>query len=116
MIEITNETAIESLRKIVSDGNENKKADCVYVVDGKPECIVAQALIDLGASVDLLLVLGTKAFYGESASEIQADCRAYGVEFIDESYQIFSAAQEEQDGYQTWGEALEVAEVVYADA
>ena len=125
MIEITAEQAIGALRKVV-EGNEGKIAECVYVdPDGEPACIVANALVKCGASMELLSDLDkyqSNAFYGiAGASNVPHILRKHGVSLDKAAYDIFSIAQRVQDGnassayaHRDWGYALAAAEDIYA--
>lgn len=130
MIEITAEQAIESLRTVVK-GNEDKVVGCVYVdLEGKPACIVANALVECGSPMQALYELDRvsgNAFYGSGDgdfTDVQVSdvLERHGVFMSEVAYRIFSIAQQIQDGDvwansdRRWGYALEQAEVVYADA
>lgn len=130
MIEITAEQAIESLRKVVK-GNEEKVVGCVYVdPEGKPACIVANALVDCGAPIQALYDLDRShgnAFYGSGDgdfTDVQVSdiLERHDVYMSEIAYRVFSTAQQIQDGDvwgdddRRWGRALAEAELVYANA
>jgi hypothetical protein len=88
--------AIEDL----GDGTEYQSARCDYVRDERPSCLVGRALHAYGVSIEQL-----KSIEGTSIG-------AFGQQFTPVSWLPHSvagllyAAQNAQDGGQTWGEAL----------
>jgi hypothetical protein len=115
MIEITNDVVRTGLQALVDAAGEDfvytQRPDtagtrCVYVHEGKPDCIVGQFLVGLGVSIERLESADAR-FGGVPAYELLDQLEQEGI--IEGSWQAHSAlnsAQAAQDDGHTWGEAL----------
>lgn len=76
-------------------------ASCAYLThDDKPSCIVGHVMHRLGVSHEVL------------RREEGSTCRVFGDELDRAAIEVLLAAQQMQDHYHTWGEALDVARQV----
>lgn len=122
MIEITPDSVIAGLKAIVEDAGEGfvyervvtdqNGPKCVYVLNEAPSCIVGQFLAKLGVPLERLAV-ADEANYGAGlpAHILLNNLREEGVVRITDysATAALSAAQESQDGGDTWGAALYAA-------
>lgn len=92
-------------------------ASCFYVFDGKPSCIVGQALADAGVDVAAI-------FAGRLANEQDictlADSKRYrnfhaAVELTPDAVSVFDIAQCRQDDGDRYGDVLKAAQAVKVD-
>ncbi len=122
MIEITPDSVIAGLKAVVEDAGESFVYDrvvldqngpkCVYVLNGAPSCIVGHFLAKLGVPLERLAEADDASFGAGLPAHVLIDnLRTEGVvNFTD--YRVMdalSAAQESQDGGDTWGTALYAA-------
>lgn len=93
--------AVALLREVVAEYGEefiydgSTAADCVYMRDGEPSCLVGHALYRAGERV-----------FEEGMCPSLA---ARTVNVTSSADAVFSAAQDRQDNGATWGEALAAA-------
>lgn len=116
MIEITNQTVREGLKALVDQAGEDfvysmKGADentdgrCVYVYEGKPDCIVGQFLANMGVPVERLAKADTNC--GIPADVLMLELGLEGViTFRDDSSYALTIAQRHQDMGKPWGLSL----------
>jgi len=83
------------------DSHRNSDQMCMYVYDGKPDCIAAQVFVRLGVSVSDL------AQYEGSAAYTVFE-RVFG-KYNGGGASVLTFAQSAQDGRATWGAARDVA-------
>lgn len=103
--------AMELLRK-VAEGKADfvyrpplpESSRCVYHFDGKPSCMVGQALALAGATPEFL-----EALDGNGGAPAR-DLDKYAPPITSEAALIFDAAQSKQDARYPWGVAIEYAE------
>lgn len=109
MIEISYDVALKALKDAVAE----KGADyvypvrddgdrCVYTVDGKPSCIVGNALVRIGVPVEKLP--REEDFQYRAAQQVKE--LGEGVRVADDAASLFDRAQQWQDGGITWGESV----------
>jgi len=118
MIQVTDNAVRTGLQTLVDAAGEDfvytQRPDtagtkCVYVHEGKPDCIVGQFLAGLGVSIERLERADAR-FGGVPAYELLDQLVHEGV--VEGSWWTFSAlnsAQSAQDDGNTWGEALRSA-------
>ena len=103
----------ELLKECVRIAKENpeRKADCVYVKEGEPCCLVGRALVSLGTSIHDLSAIDMGLIPGLSAwPENPDNFKAVGLDYCAEGEPFFEAVcalQEYQDQEHSWGDALE---------
>lgn len=111
---VTQEAAMDALRDAVAEKGaeyvypENEKIgiSCSYVWDGRPSCIVGNALHRLGVSLDIL-----GRFEMTTAASVLDSLRYRKILVVDtETRQAYDEAQTAQDDGRPWGEALAAAE------
>lgn len=118
VIEIDGAKALTLLREIVKDHEdfvyefpqpEDHEQVCVYQYEGKPSCLVGQALAKAGVTPKELAEMDIpKGPYSPvSINRVPLPER---VHLTEEGREIFSAAQTAQDMRQPWSEALWEAE------
>lgn len=93
---------------------------CSYVWEGKPDCMVAEALHQLGVPDETLgWVQNNVAEVNEVRDEYEGDGYiiqdAPGVDIKPEAVAVFTAGQQAQDLGQPWGTALSCAEAAVLD-
>lgn len=81
---------------------------CRYQYLGHPSCLIGHALFRAGATMTSLEMLDR---HGASARAIPD--RAYNLDVSEDASRVFQAAQNVQDGGDTWGAALENARRKY---
>lgn len=105
MEEVVSEKGADYVYKPVSLSDGSKS--CFYVRDGQPSCLVGHALVRAGWTIDEVHGLDGIGNDAPTASEIYLY-----KEFSNlprEVCETFDAAQHEQDGGNSWGDALERA-------
>jgi hypothetical protein len=88
---------------------QDEEGKCFYQIDGKPSCIVGQALSKLGADAELLRKLDEENKGGVSADAVFTH---FPQEFEDDDYKaklFMGQVQANQDNRAPWGEAIEEA-------
>ena len=80
---------------------------CLYVREGKPDCLIAQALF--AAGVPLSVIVRLDRCDSILSPQIHQRLANAGVQISDEAYSTFYAAQHAQDSENSWGEALRQA-------
>ena len=89
---------------------EDSEGRCVYVHQGKPDCIIGQFLAGKGVPVERLKQGDTTTFFGQSAFDLLDDLREEGVIAISwKGMNALQAAQSMQDRGRTWGDAATFA-------
>ena len=124
---ITATNAIEALRHVVQvKGPEfvyrsPAGASCVYAWGGQPSCGVGQALVHLGAPLDVVAELDSaNCGTGISARGMGPALAAHGINLDYKACKVFAKFQEIQDRGNfidpgaTWGQALAAAEAYFA--
>lgn len=113
-------TVLELLREVVAEKGEDyvyeasytASYQCVYVLHGECSCLVARVLHKLGVSIEDLARLDTSSEGGGAVAvwqAIEVDLIP-GLTFTPEAREALMSAQFAQDGFKTWGEALQAAE------
>ncbi len=96
--------ARETLKAIALD-NPDKRADCTYVLDGRPECIVGVALHQWGVPISVL-----ERFCGNEdpccIAAIYKKMTQYVIFDDASSVDLLQAVQDSQDGGDTWASAV----------
>ena len=84
---------------------------CYYMLNGAPDCLVGRALADYGVPLDVL------QSWDHPTQTIEMLWGGYAANewLTEESAVIFIAAQDSQDGGNTWGDALFAAESAIED-
>lgn len=112
-------TVLELLCEVVAEKGEdyvyrppNGRDECVYVHNGECSCLVARVLHKLGVSIEDLARLDTASEGGGAVAVWQAIEVGLipGLTFTPEAREALMSAQFAQDGFKTWGEALQAAE------
>jgi hypothetical protein len=80
---------------------------CYYATDGKPDCMVGQALADAGVPIDTLNALNPKGAFAQDAVDY---LRGNDVDITPGARKVFRAAQRRQDMGVLWGSAYRNAE------
>ena len=119
-INITADVVREGLTALVEQAGEDfvykaPKGDggydrCVYVRDGKPDCIVGQFLANLGVPVERLQEADKGISSGSSAGQLLGELRNEGVITIAHDQNVVDAlseVQHRQDNKSTWGNSVE---------
>lgn len=115
MISITLDKAIELAKaEIAKEGEdfvyewrtqENGTTSCMYVYDGKPDCLVGRILHSLGVSLHEL-----SKHEGSSSYEVMENLDADGVlSPTFDAIEFLRILQAHQDQDESWGESLRLA-------
>jgi len=89
---------------------EDSEGGCVYVHQGKPDCIIGQFLAGKGVPVERLKQGDTTTSLGQSAFDLLDCLREEGVITISwKGMNALQAAQSVQDRGRTWGDAATFA-------
>lgn len=99
---------IEEIRSLAQQF-PNRKAECRYVISGKPCCIVGTALYRKGIPLETLAKVN---YYGIIAWDESEGAMPFHIE-LDSPFDLewLSAVQQNQDNGMTWAEALQHASV-----
>lgn len=116
MIEKIKATAIEQEVRSLAEKNPDfvyvnpdPNRGCLYVYDGKPSCIVGQALSNLGVDLEFLQHLDTALDGGVGALEALHTYDEFEID-NNQSADLVSLVQHFQDSCVPWGQAVEAAE------
>lgn len=116
MIEITHQSVVDGLSAIVAECGEDfvypsRGGECVYVYNGKPDCIVGRFLASVGVPVERLAKADTVDLDGSiAAGDLLERLQQEGIASADRfARNILQVVQVKQDGGHTWGEALDMA-------
>lgn len=85
---------------------EGRGLVCRYVADGRPSCLVGQALFRAGATVETLEMFDSLDLPAKSMANVESHVTSRAA-------WVFSTAQEAQDSGETWGVAVERAKKTY---
>jgi hypothetical protein len=120
---ITADDAIRLLRETVAgkedfiyaederSDNDYGIAECKYVKDGAPSCLIGQALSAFGVPVETLEDLdGFEESGSIDSDEVDEKLSEAGFQLAGMADGIFATAQRAQDQGKTWGDALARAE------
>lgn len=97
-------SVINMLGEIVDGHEDLVDAECVYYLDGHPQCIVGHVLAAYGYDEDWFLdrpASFTTPFY--------TLVRDYGLPFSTQAVSILDVAQKVQDSGESWGRAYRAA-------
>lgn len=109
---------IEEIRVLAAESGgllyeSGPEGGCWYVRDGKPSCIVGQALARLGVPLEFFEKYeGTNAEYGGWPLRSLLE-EVTGGRMTAEEYEWISVVQSRQDTGSTWGEAVAMADAIH---
>jgi len=101
-ITVTEEQVTASMQKAIAEEGDGfiyprAHSNCVYMYDGKPDCLVARVLVDLGLSIHML--------HEHEGTTCSVPINMYFV-MDDRVRRALNRAQRIQDKGKTWGEAF----------
>jgi len=119
MLIINKDRALELLQWVIKGkegfvyrASEDSTVSCVYIKDGKPSCLIAQALHAAGATIGQLFEMDL----AESDSGIGRVDMPSGLRVTQGAREVFGVAQWSQDFGKPWGVCLDEAIDVHREA